>query len=52
MRGSGEIPVVETERLRMRGHRVGDFEECVAMWAAPEVTRLHALPNILKHPLA
>jgi RimJ/RimL family protein N-acetyltransferase len=39
MRGSGQIPVIETERLRMRGHRVEDFEECVSMWAAPEVTR-------------
>jgi RimJ/RimL family protein N-acetyltransferase len=39
MRGSEDIPVIETERLRMRGHRVADFEECTAMWAAAEVTR-------------
>lgn len=39
MRGYDEIPEIETERLRMRGHRMGDFEDCFAMWAEPEVTR-------------
>jgi len=39
MREGDGIPVVETERLRMRGHRVADFEECAAMWAEPEVVR-------------
>jgi RimJ/RimL family protein N-acetyltransferase len=37
--GGGEIPVLETDRLRMRGHRVSDFEDCAAMWADPVVTR-------------
>jgi RimJ/RimL family protein N-acetyltransferase len=34
-----EIPVIETERLRLRGHRVSDFAACTAMWADPVVTR-------------
>jgi RimJ/RimL family protein N-acetyltransferase len=33
------VPVVETERLRLRGHRLDDFGECAAMWADPTVTR-------------
>ena len=33
------IPAIETERLKMRGHRVEDLEDCVAMWADPIVTR-------------
>jgi RimJ/RimL family protein N-acetyltransferase len=33
------IPVIETERLRLRGHRVEDFGECAAMWGDPAVTR-------------
>jgi len=33
------IPIVETERLIMRGHRREDFEASAAMWADPEVTR-------------
>ena len=32
-------PVIETERLRLRGHDSGDFADCVAMWAHPEVVR-------------
>lgn len=35
---SGEVPVVETARLRLRGHRIGDFNDCAAMWADPVVT--------------
>ena len=33
------VPVIETARLRLRGHRVGDFDACAAMWADPRVTR-------------
>src|SRR3984957_10831210 len=36
---SVEVPVLETERLKLRGHRVEDFVHCAAMWADPEVTR-------------
>src|SRR5262245_47305269 len=36
---TGAIPVLETERLRLRGHRVEDLEACAAMWADPVVTR-------------
>lgn len=35
----GEVPVIETERLRLRGHRPEDFADCAAMWADPVVTR-------------
>src|SRR5258708_32174244 len=34
-----EAPLLETERLRLRGHRLGDFAQCAAMWADPIVTR-------------
>lgn len=34
-----EIPVLETERLRLRGHRLEDFKECLALWGDPQVTR-------------
>jgi RimJ/RimL family protein N-acetyltransferase len=33
------IPVLETERLTLRGHRLDDFPACAAMWADPIVTR-------------
>ncbi|SRR5260370_3737586 len=35
----GEVPVIETDRLRLRGHRPEDFAHCAAMWADPVVTR-------------
>jgi len=34
-----EVPVLETERLRLRGHRVEDFAHSAAMWADPVVIR-------------
>jgi RimJ/RimL family protein N-acetyltransferase len=36
---AGNVPVIETERLIMRGHRLDDFEASAALWADPEVTR-------------
>ena len=33
------VPVLETDRLILRGHRVEDFASCAALWADPEVTR-------------
>jgi len=33
------VPVIETERLRLRGHQLTDFSACAAMWADPVVTR-------------
>ncbi len=33
------IPVLETARLRLRGHRYGDLDDCGAMWSDPAVTR-------------
>jgi RimJ/RimL family protein N-acetyltransferase len=33
------VPVLETERLRLRGHAMADFEASAAMWAEPVVTQ-------------
>jgi RimJ/RimL family protein N-acetyltransferase len=33
------VPVIETERLILRGHRLADFEGLAAMWADPGVTQ-------------
>jgi RimJ/RimL family protein N-acetyltransferase len=33
------IPIIETERLRLRGHALADFEAVAAMWAEPAVVR-------------
>ncbi|MGA9899372.1 MAG: GNAT family N-acetyltransferase [Terriglobales bacterium] len=33
------VPVIETQRLKMRGHRLDDFVNCAGMWADPIVTR-------------
>jgi RimJ/RimL family protein N-acetyltransferase len=35
----GAVPVIETERLRLRGHRPEDLADCAAMLADPVVTR-------------
>lgn len=32
-------PTLETERMRLRAHRLTDLDACVAMWADPVVTR-------------
>jgi RimJ/RimL family protein N-acetyltransferase len=32
-------PILETARLRLRGHRTEDFQGMIAMWTHPEVTR-------------
>jgi len=34
-----KVPVLETERLTLRAHRLDDFPSCAAMWADPIVTR-------------
>jgi RimJ/RimL family protein N-acetyltransferase len=34
-----EVPLLETERLVLRGHGSEDLEDCTAMWADPAVTR-------------
>src|ERR1700722_10901396 len=33
------VPVLETERLKLRGHRMDYFQASAAMWADPVVTR-------------
>ncbi len=33
------VPVLETERLILRGHRLEDFAAYAAMWADPIVTK-------------
>ncbi len=35
----GQVPVLETERLRLRGHQLDDFAVYAAMWADLAVTR-------------
>jgi RimJ/RimL family protein N-acetyltransferase len=37
--GSVDIPVLETARLRLRGHRGEDLVHCAALWAEPVVVR-------------
>lgn len=32
-------PIIETERLRLRPHRLEDFEACRALWQHPETIR-------------
>jgi RimJ/RimL family protein N-acetyltransferase len=34
-----QVPVLHTERLKLRGHRLDDFIASAAMWADPNVTR-------------
>ena len=36
---SEKVPILETDRLTLRGHRLDDFTHCAAMWADPLVTR-------------
>lgn len=36
---SAPAPVIETDRLRLRGHGLDDFAASCALWADPEVTR-------------
>jgi RimJ/RimL family protein N-acetyltransferase len=33
------VPIIETERLRLRGHELRDFDASAAMWADERVTR-------------
>ena len=44
LRPAAEVPVLETERLKLRGHRLDDFSHSAAMWADPNVTR-HLRPT-------
>lgn len=39
MQGVSLAPRIETERLLLRGHRLGDFDDCARMWSEPDVTR-------------
>lgn len=34
-----KIPTLETARLRLRGHRLSDYANCVELWGDPRVTR-------------
>lgn len=37
MHNESLVPILETERLLLRGHHVEDFHECASMWADPDV---------------
>ena len=39
LRASPAVPVLDTGRLVLRGHRLDDFADYVALWADPVVTR-------------
>jgi RimJ/RimL family protein N-acetyltransferase len=39
VRPAGEVPVIVTERLILRGHRLADAPAAAAMWADPLVVR-------------
>jgi len=45
---SGEVPVLETERLRLRCHRLEDFDACAAIWADPIVVRFFGCSLLTK----
>jgi RimJ/RimL family protein N-acetyltransferase len=34
-----DVPIIETERLKLRGHTIEDASNVVALWSDPEVTR-------------
>ncbi|HEY6455656.1 MAG TPA: GNAT family N-acetyltransferase, partial [Steroidobacteraceae bacterium] len=36
---SSAVPVIETERLRLRAHQSDDLAACVVMWSDPAVVR-------------
>jgi RimJ/RimL family protein N-acetyltransferase len=36
---AADIPVIETERLRLRGHHADDLRCCIAIWAEGAVPR-------------
>jgi RimJ/RimL family protein N-acetyltransferase len=38
-RATVAVPVLESERLILRAHRIEDFDDCAAMWGDPGVTR-------------
>jgi len=57
--GTVAVPVLETARLRLRAHRVDDFEAFAAIWGDPEVsrylggrpsTREESWMRLLRHP--
>ena len=37
--GNERVPVIDTTRLRLRGHRPADFADSLALWGDPIVTR-------------
>jgi RimJ/RimL family protein N-acetyltransferase len=57
-RPAPDIPLIETQRLRLRGHRASDLEAAIAMWDEPEVllytigkkqTREEVWARLLRH---
>lgn len=34
-----DVPIIETERLKLRGHTIEDASNVIALWSNAEVTR-------------
>lgn len=45
MQMQNQIPVIETSRLRLRGHTPQDFSASFAMWSDPALTRFIGPPS-------
>ncbi|WP_343562036.1 GNAT family N-acetyltransferase [Kiloniella sp. b19] len=46
MNSINSVPVLETERLVLRGHQISDFEDVAALWADPQVVeRISGRPS-------
>lgn len=39
MPSASPVPLIETDRLRLRAHRADDYANCAAIWSDPEVVR-------------
>jgi RimJ/RimL family protein N-acetyltransferase len=39
MNPTAMVPLIETEHLILRGHRIEDLSDCTAMWGNPDVVR-------------
>lgn len=47
IRPADEVPFIETQRLRLRGHRPQDFAACCSLWSDPVVNRYTTIKPML-----